>query len=165
MIHYKVCLNNGYEQLGRDQKTITANEEVQACDENALAREIAHQNPLIPEQVAKSVLDNFCKAAASLMSMGFAIQLRNGKDVALRIHPDIHVEGRNITLERARRLDPHVTELTVENAPDLVNRAGLTLRAKAECEPKFTELLLSMNPRMQRRRVVERARVTRRGEE
>jgi hypothetical protein len=165
MIHYKVCLNNGYEQLGRDQKTITVNEDLQACDENALAREIAHQNPLIPEQVAKAVLDNFCKAAASLMSMGFAIHLRNGKDVAIRIHPDIRVKGGNINPDRARQLDPNVTELTVENAPDLVNRAGLTLRTKCECEPKFTELLLSMNPRMPRRRVVERARVTRRGEE
>ena len=81
------------------------------------------------------------------------------------IHPDIRVKGGNINPDRARQLDPDVTELTVENAPDLVNRAGLTLRTKCECEPKFTELLLSMNPRMQRRRVVERARVTRRNGE
>ncbi len=32
MIQYKVCLNNGIEAFGIDQKTITANEDVQTCD-------------------------------------------------------------------------------------------------------------------------------------
>lgn len=161
MIQYNVCLNNGIEAFGIDQKTITANEDVQTCDEQALAREISHENPLIPEQVAKAVLENFCKAAANLMSMGFAIQLRNGNDVALRIHPDIHVKGGNINLARAQELDPTVTELTVENAGSLVDKAGVTLRAKAECEPKFTDLLLSVSSGISRKDVVERAKVTR----
>lgn len=161
MIQYKVCLNNGIEAFGIDQKTITANEDVQTCDEQALAREISHENPLIPEQVAKAVLENFCKAAANLMSMGFAIQLRNGNDVALRIHPDIHVKGGNINLARAQELDPTVTELTVDNAGSLVDKAGVTLRAKAECEPKFTDLLLSIGAGISRKDVVERAKVTR----
>ena len=156
MIRYKVCLNNGIEAFNVNQKTITANEDVQTADEGALAREIAHENPLIPEQVAKAVLENFCKAAAQLMSMGFAIQLKNGKDAALRIYPDIHVKGGNINLERAQKLDPTVTELTLENAGDLVSRAGVTVRAKAECEQKFTELLLSMGAGVQCKDVVEK---------
>ena len=127
MIEYKVSLNNGIEAFGVDQKTITANEDVKTCDETALAREISHENPLIPEQVAKAVLENFCKATANLMAMGFAVQLRNGNDVALRIHPDIHVKGGNINLARAKELDPTVTELTVENAGRLVDKAGVTL--------------------------------------
>ena len=154
-------MNNGIEAFGIDQKTITANEFVMTCDEQALAREISHENALIPEQVAKAVLENFCKAAAQLMSMGFAIQLKNGNDVALRIHPDIHVKGGNINLARAKELDPTVTELTKENAGDLVNRAGVVVRAKAECEPKFTELLLSMGAGISRKDVIERAMVAR----
>ena len=154
-------MNNGIEAFGIDQKTITANEAVMTCDEQALAREISHENALIPEQVAKAVLENFCKAAAQLMSMGFAIQLKNGNDVALRIHPDIHVKGGNINLARAKELDPTVTELTKENAGDLVNRAGVVVRAKAECEPKFTELLLSMGAGISRKDVIERAMVAR----
>jgi len=161
MIQYNICLNNGIEAFGIDPKTITANEFVMTCDEQALAREISHENPLIPEQVAKAVLENFCKAAAQLMSMGFAIQLKNGNDVALRIHPDIHVKGGNINLARAKELDPTVTELTKENAGDLVDRAGVVLRAKAECEPKFTELLLSMGAGISRKDVIERAMVAR----
>ena len=161
MIHYNVCLNNGIEAFGIDQKTITANEEVQTADEQALAREIAHENALIPEQVAKAVLENFCKAAANLMSMGFAITLKSGNDVALRIYPDIHVKGGNINLARAKELDPTVTELTVENAGDLVSKAGVTMRAKAECEPKFTELLQSMGAGISRKGVVEKAKVMR----
>ena len=43
MIQYTVSLNNGIEAFGVNQKTITANEEVQTADEQALAREIAHE--------------------------------------------------------------------------------------------------------------------------
>ena len=159
MIKYNVCLNNGIEAFGIDQKTITANEEVETVDEQALAREIAHENALIPEQVAKAVLENFCKAAANLMSMGFAIQLKNGNDVALRIYPDVHVKGGNINLARAKELDPTVTELTLENAGDLVSKAGVTVRAKAECQRKFTDLLLSVGASINRKAVIEKARV------
>ena len=161
MFNYKVCLNNGIEAFGVNEKTITANEVVETVDEQALAREISHLNPLIPEQVAKAVLENFCKAAATLMSMGFAIQLKNGGDAALRLYPDIHVRGGNINLSRAQQLDPSVTELTLENAGALVDKAGVTVRAKAECEQKFTELLLSMGASVQRKEVVEKAKVER----
>ena len=82
---YSISLNLGNEYIGANEKTITANEVLETADEKALAREIAHENPLIPEQVAKAVLENFCKTAAQLMSLGFAIQLKNGNDVALRI--------------------------------------------------------------------------------
>jgi len=158
---YSVYLNNGNEYLGVNEKTITVNEVLETVDEQALAREISHENPLIPVQVAKSVLENFCKAAAQLMSMGFAIQLKNGEDVALRIYPDIHVKGGNINLARAQELDPTVTELTVENAGDLVTKAGVTVRAKAECQRKFTDLLLSMGASVNRKDVIEKAKVVR----
>ena len=158
---YSVSLNFGNEYIGANEKTITANEVVETVDEQALAREISHENPLIPEQVAKAVLENFCKAAASLMSMGFAIQLKNGNDAALRLYPDIHVKGGNINLARAQQLDPTVTELTLENAGALVDKAGVTVRAKAECEQKFTELLLSMGASVNRKEVVEKAKVER----
>ena len=158
---YSVFLNLGNEYIGANEKTITVNEVVETADEQALAREIAHENPLIPEQVAAAVLQNFCKAAANLMSMGFAIQLKNGKDVAMRIYPDIHVKGGNINLARAKELDPSVTELTLENAGELVSKAGVTVRAKAECEQKFTDLLLSIGASVQRKDVVEKAKVAR----
>lgn len=158
---YNVYLNQGNEYIGANEKTITVNEIVETVGEEALAREISHENPLIPEQVAKAVLENFCKAAAQLMSMGFAIQLKNGKDVAMRIYPDIHVKGGNINLARAQELDPEVTELTLENAGDLVSKAGVTVRAYAECQRKFTELLLSMGASVNRKDVIEKAKITR----
>lgn len=142
MIEYKGQLNMGNEALGTE-KTITANESLRTCDTKALAREIAHaSHDLIPEQVAAMVLENFCKAAAEKMAEGFAIQLNNGSDVAIRIYPDIHVKGGNINLARAKELDPTVTELTVENAGDLIDRAGgVTCRVRATCMQKFTDLL------------------------
>lgn len=142
MIEYKGQLNMGNEAFGTE-KTITANESLRTCDTKALAREIAHaSHDLIPEQVAAMVLENFCKAAAEKMAEGFAIQLNNGQDVAIRIYPDIHVKGGNINLARAKELDPTVTELTVENAGDLIDKAGgVTCRVRATCMQKFTDLL------------------------
>lgn len=80
MIQYEVNLNNGVEAFGTG-KTITANEVLLTCDEKALAREIHHQNSLIPEEVAASVLGYFGKAAAQLMAMGFAIQFKLDKEL------------------------------------------------------------------------------------
>ena len=141
MIEYKGQLNMGNEALGTE-KTITANEVLRTCDTKALAREINHQNPLIPEQVAEAVLENFCKAAVEKMSEGFSIQLNNGSEVAIRIFPDIHIKGGNINLARAKELDPTVTELTAENAGDLIDKAGgVTCRVRATCMQKFTDLL------------------------
>ena len=160
MIKYNVQLNKGNEALCSG-KTITANEVLLTCDHKAVAREIHHQNTLIPEQVAAAVLENFGKAAAELMAMGFAIQFKNGEDVLMRIYPDIHVKGGNINLERAKQLDPTVTDLTVENAGDLVNLAGgVTIRARAEVETKFTEMLLSEGASVERAAIVEKAYVS-----
>ena len=141
MIEYKGQLNMGNEALGTE-KTITANEVLRTCDTKALAREINHQNPLIPEQVAEAVLENFCKAAVEKMSEGFAIQLTNGNEVAIRIFPDIHIKGGNINLARAKELDPTVTELTEDIVGALIDKAGgVTCRVRSTCMQKFTELL------------------------
>lgn len=159
MFQYNIQINNGVEAFGTEGKTITVNEVVQTVDEKALAREIHHENMLIPTQVAESVLQNFAKAAVNLMSQGFAIQFKSGDDVVMRIYPDMHVKGGNINLARAKQLDPKVTEITVENAGDLVAKAGVTVRAKAECEQKFTDMLLAESSGMQRKDIIEKARV------
>lgn len=159
-IKFQAVLNQGVEAFGSG-KSISAQEFVETVDEQALAREIHHLNPLIPEQVAASVLQNFCQAAAQLMAMGYAVVLKNGNDAAIRIYPDIHIKGGNINLARAKELDPTVTDLTKENAGDLVTKAGVTVRAKAECEKKMTDLLLGMNISLERKEVVERAYVAR----
>ena len=162
MIKYQVNFNQGTEAFNAG-KTITANEIVETADEKALAREIHHLNQLIPEQVAEAVLANFCQAAAQLMAMGYAVTLKNGNDVAMRIYPDIRIKGNSINLARAKELDPTVSELSMANAGDLALKAGVTVRAKAECESKFTELLLAQGASVERKAVVEKAFVARKG--
>ena len=162
MIKYQVNFNKGVEAFGTS-KTITATEVVETVDEKALAREIHHLNQLIPQQVAEAVLANFCQAAAQLMAMGYAVTLKNGNDVALRIYPDIKIKGGNINLARAKELDPSVSALSMEIAGDLALKAGVTVRAKAECEAKFTELLLAQGASVERKAVVEKAFVARKG--
>ena len=158
MIQYEVQLNHGNEAL-QSGKTITANEVLLTADEKALAREIHHQNALIPEDVAASVLAYFGKAAAQLMAMGFAVQMKNGNDVLMRIYPDVHLSGGNINLERAKQLIPGTTELTLDNAGELATKAGVTVRVRCEAEAKFSELLKSEGFTVERKGVKEVAYV------
>jgi hypothetical protein len=153
-------LNQGVEAFGTG-KTITANEVLLTCDEKALAREIHHQNALIPEDVAASVLSYFGRAAAQLMAMGFAIQFKDGQDVLMRIYPDIHLKGGNINLTRAKELDPEVTDLTMENAGDLASKVGVSVRVRCETETKFTELLEKEGYNIERKQVRDVAYVNR----
>ena len=53
---YNIYLNQGNENLGLNEKSISVNEVTQTVSEIALAREIAHENPLIPEQVAQACM-------------------------------------------------------------------------------------------------------------
>ena len=66
MIQYEVQLNQGNEAL-QTGKTITANEVLLTCDEKALAREIHHQNSLIPEDVAASMLGGLVGQAVQVL--------------------------------------------------------------------------------------------------
>ena len=165
MIEYKGQLNEGVEAFGTE-KTITANEVLRTCDMKALAREIHHQNTLIPEQVAEAVLENFCKAAVEKMAEGFAITLNSGNDVAIRIFPDIHVKGGNINLARAKQLDPTIKELTAENAGELIDKAGgVTCRVRATCMQKFTDLLEKEEYQVKRVGIETKAYVERKGDD
>ena len=164
MFYYNIFINNGVEAFGTEGKTITVNEVLQTADIKALAREIHHENMLIPEQVAESVLENFCKAAVNLMAQGFAIQLKNGEDVMMRIYPDIHLKSGNINLQKARELMPedvHTEEDMVRHASDLVSRVGVNVRAYTECGRKFTELLKAGSSGVQRKDIVEREKIMR----
>ena len=162
MISYKGQLNEGNAALGTE-KTITANEDIRTCDLKALAREINHQNALIPEDVAASVLGYFCKAAVQKMAEGFAVQLTSGSDVAIRIFPDVHIKGGNINLERAKQLDPSITKLTEDVVAQLIDKAGVQVRVRATCMQKFTDLLESEGYQLTRSGVETKAYVDRKG--
>ena len=162
MIKYNVCLNLGVEAFGTG-KTITANEVVTNADEKQLAHVMHLHNPLIPEDVAVAVLNAFCETAAELMAAGHAVTLKAKGKAALRIYPDVHLKGQNINLERARQLDPTVEDLTMDNAAKLATQVGVTLRARSEAEPMFTELLNAAKTSVKLDEVVEKPYVARSG--
>ena len=155
-IRYKAQLNQGNANIG-SEKSVSANEDLLACDEKALAREISHQSHgLITEDVAALVLSHFAKAAAEKMSEGFRIQFHVDGKAAMIIFPDIHVKGGNINLARAKELDPTVTELTVENAPALIDKAGgVTCRVRCTAMQPFTDLLEKVEYTLERTGTVE----------
>ena len=84
-----------------------------------------------------------------------------GNDAAIRIYPDVHIKGENINPTRAAELIPGTTDLTMENAGELIKKAGVTVRAKAECKQKITELLLAQGASIERKEIIEKARVLR----
>ena len=154
MIEYTIKLNNGNENIGSNAKSITVKERVKTAGVKALSREINLLNKLIPEQVAAAVLDNFCEAAANLMSMGQAVVLKSRGKAAIRLIPDVKLNGRNITLARAQQLDSTITDLTEDNAGDLVQRVGVRVRARAVCAPALTELIQAAGVSTQKTNVV-----------
>lgn len=160
MIEYNGQINLPNANFGVTERTITANEDVRTCDIQALAREISHQNRLVPEDVAAQVLAYFCKAAVEKMSEGFAIQLANGNDIALRIFPDVHVKGGNINLKRAKELtgNANLTEQEmVDMAGELIDKAGVKVSVRAVAQQKFTELLENENYQLHRRGIVTKS--------
>ena len=128
MIEYNGQINLPNASVGVTERTITVNECVRTCDLQALAREISHQNRLIPEDVAQQVLAYFCKAAAEKMTEGFAIQLSNGDDVAMRIFPDVHVKGGNVIIELKAVAQTKFTEL-LEKSEFKVSRKGIVTKS------------------------------------
>lgn len=161
-IKFNVCLNNGNEAFGTG-KSITANEVCETADNSFVAHHLHLHNPLVPEDVAKAVLNAFCETVAELVGQGYAVQLCKGGDVMLRIYPDIHLNGDNINLARAQQLDPTVTDLTLENAGDLAARVGVSVRPRAAVTAKFAALLDQKKAAVERVGVVEKDYVARTG--
>lgn len=159
-IRYKAQLNQGNANIG-SEPSVSANEDLLACDEKALAREISHQSHgLITEDVAALVLSHFAKASAEKMSEGFRIQFHVDGKAAMIIFPDIHVKGGNISLARAKELDPAVTQLTLDNAPALIDKAGgVTCRVRCTALQPFTDLLNKVEYSLERTGTVEAAYV------
>lgn len=144
MIEYKGQINLPNANLGVTERTITANEDVRTCDLKALSHEIHMHNQLIPESTAAEVLKIFCVAAVEKMTEGFAIQLKNDDDVALRIFPDIHLKCGNINLKRAKELTGNASlteQEMVDMAGELIDKVGVTVSVRAVAQRKFTELL------------------------
>ena len=143
---YNILINNGNENLGIDGKSISVQEVVTNVSNDFVSQYISRKNPLYNVDVMDGAQVTLCKGWAELLAEGFSIQLKCGNGVCIRIYPDLHIEGGNISLERAQELIPGTTDITPENAADLVRAAGLTVRAKAEVEIKLTEMMKNTKP-------------------
>ena len=165
MISYNIIINNGNENIGIDKKTITVQEKVKNAEQKDVAEEINHLNPLIAELSADTVLTSYLPAIILLLGRGNAIQYRNRNgDVVMRIIPDLEIKDGSIDLEKAQKLIPGTTDLTVENARQLVAAAGLSLKIRVETYSKFTEML-GDDINFQLENIIERAKVTKRDNE
>lgn len=165
MISYNIIINNGNENIGIDKKTITVQEKVKNAEQKDVAEEINHLNPLIAELSADTVLTSYLPAIILLFGRGNAIQYRNRNgDVVMRIIPDLEIKDGSIDLEKAQKLIPGTTDLTVENARQLVAAAGLSLKIRVETYSKFTEML-GDDINFQLENIIERAKVTKKDNE
>ncbi len=164
MFYYEIRINNGVEAFGVESKTITVSEVTRNVDEKALAREVSHYNPLVPEHVVGGIRQSEAEAWVHFMAQGNAIQVKIGNDVIMRIYADVKIKGGNINLTRAREIMPddvQTEEDMVEHAGELVARAGLEVKAHVEVEKKFTDLLIDASSGFERVAIVERPRIMR----
>ena len=98
------------------------------------------------------------------MAEGLALQFQNDGQVLLRLYTDAKIKGGNINLQRARELtgDRQLEESElVQRAGEIVNLAGVQLRAYAEVQQKFNELVQSFHPVPNNIGIIERARIER----
>ena len=163
-IDYRVFVNNGNEAFGTTGKTLSIEEQPKTVSIDFLADAIHSQNELIPKGVAREVLNIFGLVAARLMAEGLALQFQNEGNVLLRLYTDAKIKGGNVNLTRARELtkQPELTEeQMVARAGEIVALAGIQLRAYAEVQQKFNELLQSFNPSPNLVGTTERARIER----
>lgn len=164
MVDYKLFINNGIDAFGTSGKTLSIEEQPRTISVDFLADAIYSQNELVPKRMVKEVLSTFGTVAARLMAEGLALQFQSDGDVLLRMYADAKIKGGNINLQRARELtgNPQLTEEEmVSRAGEIVRLAGVQLRAYAEVQQKFNELLQSFKPQPNLSGTVERARIER----
>lgn len=164
MVEYDVHVNNGVEAFGTSGKTLSAEEKPRTISIDFLAEELHHANELIPQRTIREVLSIFGTTACRLMAEGFAIQFQNDGDVLLRLYTDVKIKDGNINLARARELteNPALTEQEmVAHAGEIVQKAGVQMRAYAEVQNKFNELLQTFKPQLLMRNIVEKPYVQR----
>jgi len=164
MVEYDVHVNNGVEAFGTSGKTLSAEEKPRTISIDFLAEELHHANELIPQRTIREVLSIFGTTASRLMAEGFAIQFQNDGDVLLRLYTDVKIKDGNINLARARELteNPALTEQEmVAHAGEIVQKAGVQMRAYAEVQNKFNELLQTFKPQLLMRNIVEKPYVQR----
>ena len=149
MLDYKLFINNGNEAFGTTGKTLSIEEKPKTVSVDFIADAIHSQNELISKRLAAEVLAIFGEVAARMMAEGLALQFQNDGKAILRLYADMKIKGGNINLSRARELtgNPALTEEEmVQRAGEIVSLAGVQLRAYAETEQKFNEMLKSYNP-------------------
>jgi hypothetical protein len=163
-VDYKIFINNGVDAFNTTGKTLSVEEQPKTVSVDFLADAIHSQNELIPKRTAQEVLSLFGVVAARLMAEGLAMQFTDDGKVLLRVYADAKIKGGNINLARARELtgDASLTEeQMVSRAGEIVALAGVQIRAYAEVQQKFNELLQSFNPSPNLDGIVERARIER----
>lgn len=146
---YQVYIQQGNEHFGTEGSTIYIGEKPIKLRNDYIINRIHDKNMLVPTQLISSVLENLYLVWGEALAEGSAIQIKVGNDVIARIKPDISIKGGNINLKRAKELDPTVTEITVENATELVQKAGVQLKIKIEVMPKFAELVKTFHPTLE----------------
>ena len=162
MILYNVLINNGNENIGAEGQTITLQEQLTPAGNTEVARQITHQNSLIPISLSELMVEYTLKGILELLALGHVVQLKIGNNVMLRIWPDVKpVGGDNINLARAQEKDPTITEFTVENAGRIVDLFGVNLKVQAEVQVKLSEMLRDLKPEVCRDKVINRPKVTR----
>lgn len=139
-IRYKAQLNMGNEAL-KTEPTITVNKDVRPIGYKPVLRWMHDECKIVPENVAEMVISDFFKAAVAYMSQGMSVYMKHRGNVMIRLYPQVRIKGKNITLKRAKQIDPTIMELTPDVVRRLIGRVGVEVTVHAEVNPKFTQLL------------------------
>ena len=158
---YNIKVNQGNEALGTGPSISVEESPRGTATKKDLAKHMHMLNGLVPESVCLQTIELFGEALIHLAAQGVKVPLFGFKDKRFcTIYMDLKLD-KNISLAAVQAIDPSITELTVENAPQFVKASDIKARLKFETEDGGNEALTDEMEGLERNEVSVKAYVQR----
>lgn len=138
---YNINVNQGNEVLGTGPSISVEESPRGTATKKDLAKHMHMLNGLVPEAVCLQTIELFGEALIHLAAQGVRVPLFGFNDKRFcTIYMDLKLD-KNISLADVQAIDPSITELTKENAPQFVKASDIKARLKFETEDGGNEAL------------------------
>ena len=134
---YIIKVNRGVKSLGTGESLTVEKEHMPTATMEDIASHMSLSNPLIPKESVQMYASEYEKTLLYFLSLGYKVPLFGsyGKSLAT-MEANVKLKD-TMTLIQAKH--PEITELTLENAKDLVDAKDIYVYVTIEAEKKLNE--------------------------
>ena len=138
---YNINVNQGNEALGTGPSISVEESPRGTATKKDIVKHMRLMNGLMPEKVCQDAIELFGETLIHLVAQGVRVPLFGFNDKRFcTIYLDLKLD-KNISLADVQAIDPSITELTAENAPQFVKASDIKARLKFETEDGGNEAL------------------------